>query len=64
MDGTLILGVAIVVGLALWLAAARLLRKLYLAFQKDARQALAGSQASPTGLDRCDAATESASTTP
>jgi hypothetical protein len=63
MDGTLILGVAIAVGLAFWLAAARLLRKLYLASRKDARNALAGSQASPSGFDRRDGATEGASTT-
>jgi hypothetical protein len=40
MDGTFILGAAIAVGLAFWLAAARLLRKLYLASRNEARQAL------------------------
>jgi hypothetical protein len=64
MYGTLILGVAIAVGLAFWLAAARLLRKLYLASRKEARTALAGSQASPSGFDRRDRATEGASTAP
>jgi hypothetical protein len=61
MYGALILGVVIAVGLAFWLAAARLLRKLYLASRKDARKALAGSQASD--FARRDGATEGASTT-
>jgi hypothetical protein len=63
MYGTLILGVVIAVGLAFWLAAARLLRKLYLASRKDAREALAGSQASPSDFDRHAGTTEAASTT-
>jgi hypothetical protein len=64
MDGTFILGAAIAVGLAFWLAAARLLRKLYLASRNEARQALARSHPSPTNSNCPEGAPEGATTMP